>query len=343
MSKIVGFPHKPPKLGGPGSFQVRLTDELLKHGYRVVYPEDKVWPDVVVVVAGTSKLAWLYRCIRHGTRVVHRLDGLKWRHKKFSTSLWNRLREDFRNQIMKFIRNNLCDEVVYQSRFVEDWWTDIYGSAKSPSRVIYNGVDLNEFHPRPNVSNGAPLVLCTEARIENDVVTQSVIRYLASRLIPKGVIRGIRLVGEIAEADQKVLASIDGVELHGSVPRQMMPDILREGDVLLNLDINAACPNSVIEALASGLPVVGYKTGALEELVPANAGFLVEYGSDPWQIEKPDLASLESALVTVVADLSVFRVGARSAAEMRYSLPNMADQYIKVLLEEDVVKRRSSV
>ena len=54
--KIIGFPHPPQPYGGPGSFQVRLEKELIKLRWKVVYPDQKVCPDVILVVGGTKKV-----------------------------------------------------------------------------------------------------------------------------------------------------------------------------------------------------------------------------------------------------------------------------------------------
>jgi len=108
---------------------------------------------------------------------------------------------------------------------------------------------------------------------------------------------------------------------------------MRSGHLLYSADLNAACPNSVIEAMACGLPVVAFQTGALPEMVKGGAGRLVPYGGDPWKLEPPDLSALAEAGAQVLSDQPSYRKAARRRAEEAFDLEHMVDQYLHVLLE----------
>jgi len=120
----------------------------------------------------------------------------------------------------------------------------------------------------------------------------------------------------------------------GAVPREKIPEIDRSAHLLFSADLNAACPNSVIEALACGLPVVSFDTGALNELVVGDAGRLVSYGGDPWKLDKPDISTLADAAAEVIRNEPRFRAGARAQAEKSLGLDLMTDRYLKFLLED---------
>ena len=106
----------------------------------------------------------------------------------------------------------------------------------------------------------------------------------------------------------------------------------RSAHLLYSADLNAACPNSVIEALACGLPVVAFATGALPELVTGDSGRVVPYGGDPWKLDKPDIPALACAAAEILRNQEHFRKAARQRAEEAFGLDIMVDRYLDVLL-----------
>jgi len=117
----------------------------------------------------------------------------------------------------------------------------------------------------------------------------------------------------------------------GVVPPDNIPALDRSAHLLFASDVMPACPNSVVEALACGLPVVSYDTGALRELVLGDSGRIVPYGGDAWRLEPPDLDGLASAALEVAQDNARFRSGARARAEAGLDVETMVDGYLSAL------------
>ena len=90
--------------------------------------------------------------------------------------------------------------------------------------------------------------------------------------------------------------------------------------------------HSVIESLACGLPVLGFDTGSLAEIVQGDGGRLVPYGANQWKLEKPDIPALANAAEEVLQNNEQFRASARKQAETMLGLDKMVDEYLKVLL-----------
>jgi glycosyltransferase involved in cell wall biosynthesis len=118
------------------------------------------------------------------------------------------------------------------------------------------------------------------------------------------------------------------------VPREQVPALARSSHLMYCAEINPPCPNSVIEALACGLPVVGFDSGALTELVAGDAGRVVPYGGDPWKLETPNIPALAAAAAEVLKDQPRFRIAARARAETLLGVDGMVEAYLKVLLED---------
>jgi glycosyltransferase involved in cell wall biosynthesis len=118
----------------------------------------------------------------------------------------------------------------------------------------------------------------------------------------------------------------------GVIPQEQIPALDRSAHLLYSADLNAACPNSVIEALACGLPVLAFDTGALAELVTPDAGSVVPYGGDHWKLDPPDIPALAQAALPILADNVPYRKCARQRAEEAFDLDKMTKAYLEVLL-----------
>jgi glycosyltransferase involved in cell wall biosynthesis len=86
-----------------------------------------------------------------------------------------------------------------------------------------------------------------------------------------------------------------------------------------------------VEALACGLPVLSFDTGALPEMVTGEAGRVVPYGGDPWRLDQADTLSLAAAAEEILQNQEPFRKGARVRAEEAFNLDDMVDSYLKAL------------
>ena len=163
-NKIIGFPHPPQKHGGPGSFQIRLETAMIAEGWQVVYAEDEIKPDVILVVGGTKKHKWLKKCKKNGVKIVHRLDGMNWLHRVKKMPLKQKLLCEVRNKMTARIRRKYADHIIYQSQFVKDWWEKVSGPVNVNSSIIHNAVNLNEFCVKG--LNTPQNIICVEGNID---------------------------------------------------------------------------------------------------------------------------------------------------------------------------------
>ncbi|RIK31313.1 MAG: hypothetical protein DCC56_03770 [Anaerolineae bacterium] len=334
MSRICIFPRVE-GFGGVTSFRLKFEQGLRARGVDVTNDLDSP-ADAILVLAGTRSLPRLWWARAQGRRIVQRLDGVNWVHRVRWAGLRYTLRAIYGNWNLSFIRANMASHAIYQSQFVKGWWEAWYGAAHVPSSVILNGVDLNQYSPVGAHKRPTDLyrLLVVEGSLAGGLDAGLFFAVdLAQRLAKKHRIELV-VVGRVdARAKHKLGEQKDfGIRFMDALPREEIPFLERSSHLLFSAEVNPPCPNSVIEALACGLPVVGFDTGSLAELVQGDAGRLVAYGANPWRLERPDVPSLADAAEEVLRDNEHFRKSARARAESIFSLDKMVDEYLKVLL-----------
>lgn len=332
-----------PRLSGVGgmvSFQDRLVQGFARHGVEVSLSLSDTPYQAVLIIGGTRDLAGLWRARQRGVRLVQRLDGMNWLQRKIRTGARHFWRAESGNLLLALIRTFLADRVVYQSHFSRGWWERVYGPTRCPWQVIYNAVDLTQYTPygpgeRPS---DRYRLLVVEGNLAGgyEIGLETTVA-LGERLQNLYHLRTeIMVVGRISSPLQSAWQKRTGLPLHfaGRVPGWQIPEIDRSAHLLYAADLNAACPNSVIEAMACGLPVVAFDTGALSELVRGEAGRLTPYGGNPWNLDPPNLDGLSQAAAEVLADQPRFRAGARRRAEEAFGLDEMVSSYLQAMTGE---------
>jgi len=321
------------------SFRLKFEQGLRTRGVEVTY-DLSAGSDAVLVIAGTRDLLPLWKARQRRQRIAQRLDGINWVHRKRKTGVKHFLRAEYGNFILSFIRRNIATKIIYQSEFSRNWWEGRYGKTSAPATVIHNGIDLNTYSVgRDNISSYPPYrLLIVEGSLGGgyDMGMDNAIE-LAETLKEKYELPiELIVVGKITEEHRlRVEAgSRASIQWMGSVPRERIPEIMRSAHVLFSADLHPACPNAVIEALACGLPVVAFDTGAVKELVVGDAGRVVPYGSNSWNIEQPDISALAQAAHDILKRQTHFSHAARAHAESALGLDKMVDAYLKVLLED---------
>ena len=324
-------------IGGMASFRAKFEHGLGKRGIEVTHNPADV-SDAILVIGGTRHLLPLWRAKRRDSKIVQRLDGINWVQRRRNTGLKHFLRAEYGNIVLSFIRRWLATHILYQSEFSRKWWEKWYGQTRVSSTVIHNGVDLEEYtpigpHQRPTERYR---LLVVEGSLGGgyDMGLDNAI-HLSEILQEKhNLPMELMVVGKISDEHSARVQDKSKIPMiwTGAVPREQIPEIDRSAHLFFSADINPACPNAVIEALACGLPVAAFDTGALNELVLGDSGRLVPYGSDLWNLEPPDIPALADASAEILREQKRFRKAARAHAESMLSLDKMVDAYLQLLL-----------
>jgi sugar transferase (PEP-CTERM/EpsH1 system associated) len=200
---------------------------------------------------------------------------------------WDIFDPDGKNRKYRFLRRIISPFVqtfVTVSRDLQRWLTEVVGIRASKVKHICNGVDTNRFKPR---SHNA------ELEQSGDIMVGSVTRFSAIK-DPLNLVDAfidlrlkdysLRLLmvgdGELL-ASAKTILRESGMDEVACLPgsRDDIPDQLRTMDIFVLCSLREGISNTVLEAMASGLPVIASDTGGNPELIEAGAnGELVPPG-----------------------------------------------------------------
>lgn len=212
----------------------------------------------------------------------------------------------------------------------------------SPAKVtqLYNGVDTELFHPAPAAREPLPhpgfappdaFVIGTVGRMQEvkDQLTLARAFVLLLQIAPPGG-RTLRLVmagdGPLREQVAAILGEA-GAAAHAwlSGERDDVPQIMRGLDLFVLPSLAEGISNTVLEAMASGLPVVATAVGGNPELVDEGRTGTLVPPSDP--------QAMAQAMLRYCADAADCRRQgreARATAERDFSMTEMVNGYLAV-------------
>jgi sugar transferase (PEP-CTERM/EpsH1 system associated) len=233
----------------------------------------------------------------------------------------------------------LVDRYITVSRDLNDWLRREVGVPEARLETIYNGVDTARFSPdaparRALPSGFAPdgsIVVGTIGRLDalkNQIgLARAFVRVLTLRPALRASLRLVIIGDGKVRADiEAVLAAANAREL-AWLPgfRDDMPEIYRALDIFLLPSLREGISNTLLEAMASGRPVIAARVGGNPEIVPDGiAGQLVA---------EPDDDMFARAILAYVDDPVLLRrhgEGARAHVLRRFSLAAMVGSYDRV-------------
>lgn len=195
--------------------------------------------------------------------------------------------------------------------------------------VIANGVDLERFSPAEPGSGNAgpgPLRLLTVGRLSATKRVPLLIEAVEA-LNKQGCNVELTIVGGGALKDEleRLVAQrnlSNAVHLCGRVESEEMPVLYRRHDVFVGASMQEGMSNAMLEAMASGLPIVTTRCEGVDELVADN-GVIVD-GAEP--------AALARVIGTLAADCEARRAMSVAAGRRakKFTWTSAAERYIEL-------------
>jgi len=227
------------------------------------------------------------------------------------------------------------DHVIYQSCFSK-LQADQYLQPRTQAvSIIYNGVDTSFLVPKRNLHRNKPTILSLRQYHHEEVrlalrVFEQVRRHRDCSLVIVGPMRDASISLEsIVNNYSGSFTFRRDVKCLGTVSYEQLPDIFSRADVFLHLKVGDCCPNTVLESLSCGIPVVCPAWGGQSELV-GSGGIAVK--GLPWSVDEHFVQGMAEAVMEILDEQEDYAEAARAIAVERFDMSKIGEEYLNVLL-----------
>jgi glycosyltransferase involved in cell wall biosynthesis len=231
-----------------------------------------------------------------------------------------------------------ANHVFWQSEFCRRCADRFLGVRAGSGEVLFNAVDVGRFKPREPGDREGPFRLLLTGKIDASTgyrLTSSIEGLAAARRHGLDVV--LRIAGTIDDGVARdILSLIDrlgltgAVEFSGGYAAAEAPDIYRAADAYLITKHNDPCPNVVIEAMASGLPILYSASGGVPELVESEAGIGLPVEESFERVVVPDAEAIAEGLARLISSRAAMAVAARQRAVERFNLDSWIARHQQV-------------
>lgn len=320
----IPFENYQGQVGGPSTFMHYLQHFLLaKHIELASDVDDPRIKTIFFPIA--YDLERLKQWKSQGCRIIQRLDGIYYpsKHGEKYIEL---------NQDIKTIYCDLADHVVFQSEYSRSQCSAQFGPHKSYS-IITNGVNNDLFLTNQNLDFDKTGVVnfITTGNFRNRDMLEPLVEALDS-LFEQGIKLNLLIVGPIAPFLNEYLER-PYVTRVGKQSLIQVAKHLQKAHIFLYSHLNPPCPNSVLEAIAVGLPVVGFDSGSMAELLFWQKDLLAPVSIEVFQEYKdfkPHL--LSEKIIKCVDNWNVYKQRALMYTQ-HYTFAHCGEQYLHLFTQ----------
>jgi glycosyltransferase involved in cell wall biosynthesis len=203
-------------------------------------------------------------------------------------------------------------------------------------KIIPNGIDMNKFYPSKKQSLQKPIKALAVGRLISRKRVDLLIGAVDyAKELGLDVHLNIAGEGNLLSQLQRLANELnvaDKVSFTGRVPPERMPQLYRDNDIFVMSSAHEGMSNAMLEAMASGLPIITTRCEGLEELIAEN-GIIVE---------NPDHKEIAAAIRLLSRDwqtYSSFSAASRKRAAL-FTWSSVASQYIEQY--QKIIKNKES-
>jgi len=318
----------PPQIGGGASNAVlRCMEQFGRLGHKTTTNIFAPWHSALLNVGIGIRYDAL-RFLQFGRRIVYRVDGcyVEGIFEK-EGNRWLPEYERINDRIKKALQAS--DFVIYQSIFSKNWLDRLFRRPTGTYDIIHNGVDIDIFSPNNRVRNQTPVIGCIGKFRHNRI---SIIIDISKRLKIK---HRLLLVGRIDERSMSHLIEYQQSVNHCSVEYiqpvtsdSELSKYHRLIDCFIHPALSDTCPNSIVEALASGTPPVVLESTGGSELVQMG-GIVVK--TPLWDDYEKFLDDFAASIIKILENWEHYSIKARQRAVDKLNIRDVAQKYLEAL------------
>ncbi len=277
-------------------------------------------PDIIEI--HTPTVAWVAAWANLKIPYIHVLQGYGAITRRGSYKDWGMKMLD---RLAQYRLN--ADFIVPAQPMADAGSAHFGGISRSRFHCVPNGIDLSGFEPRRAIPDGVPTIMM-----------------LGTLSFNKGQFRGIRALGIMLKRipDARLMIVGEGsyrpvledlvkeMKLEGKIEitghRKDAFELMSKAHVFWHLSESEGLPMVVLEAMALGLPVVGFDVrGTRDVVLNGETGHLVPFG---------DIQAVAQKTVELLQDEPgslMLSLNARRRVENNFTLDSMADGHERVL------------
>ena len=284
------------------------------------YPEFRWRFNCIYLVSSALPFYIPYACLilkKRGFKIILNQNGVAY-------PAWSSNVERINAGLRKVFR--AADVVIYQSHFAKKSCNKWLGSTNALERFAYNPVDLQSFKPLAKKKSIDSLKILSASSFQS---MEGINLIIDAATLLKGLNYKWQISGKFLwkDGESEVRAAINSsgldnyIHIGGVYNREQAPYLFSGADIFVHLNTSMdVCPTSVIEALSSGLPVVGFNSGGMPELVCDKSGLLISYeGSNNYLFRStPSPELISGGIKKIISNLDYYSANARNRAEVLF-------------------------
>ena len=250
-----------------------------------------------------------------------------------------------KNKEMSF-QYKLADYVLYQSNFSKYCAEKFLGKREGPGEILYNAVDQNIFYPtKKRELNSELRILVTGKYQEHLYYSLEFILKILYELNKKNIPAIINFAGYF---DPKVLNKLlsfakkhdieEKVNFKGSYNQENANLIYNSSDLYFYFVHQSNCPNSVIEAMSCGLPILYSSSGGVPELVGKDSGVGIKVEENWQRTEVPSKSAISNGMKEIIENKINMSQASRERAIEYFDIKKWIFKH-KIIIEKLSEKR----